>query len=104
VKGLDACLRQQSDLVNFGEVVIFTGKPEYRNVLATRSLGGVLRLTDSGGGFEQREQWAAEEADLLACNDGCSAVLETFNVRQDSTAGIEAIGLAHEEVGEMSAV
>ena len=46
---------------------------------------------DGSGGFEQSEQRAAEEADLLAGDDGAGSGAETLDVGEDFRAGAEGL-------------
>ena len=103
-EGFDRGFAEEGELVDLGEVVVFAGEPEDGDMLAAGGGGGVLGLADGRGGLEEGEERAAEEGDLLAGDHGGGSVLEALDVGQDGAAGVEAVGLAEEGVGEAVAV
>ena len=65
----------KGDVIDFGEVVVFGGEPEDGGV-GMAGGGGLAGAGDGGGGFEGGVERAAEEADLLAGDDGSGALGE----------------------------
>ena len=101
---LDRGLRRQSDLVNFGEIVVFAGEPEDRHVSAPGLSRRVLGLANRGCGLQQCEQRAPEERNLLACYNGCGAVAKLLDVLAHGLRRTEVFGLVEKQRCEALAV
>ena len=65
----------EGDVVDFGEVVVFSGEPEDGHVGAAGG-GGVAGAGERGGGLQGRIERTAEEAHLLAGDHGSGAGAE----------------------------
>lgn len=87
-------------MVDLGEVVVFGGQPEDRDVRGAGGAGGFGGAGDGGGGFEERKERTAEESDLLAGDDGAGSVAEEVDVREGGGGGVKGAGLGFEGVGK----
>ena len=87
---------RKGDVIDFGEVVIFTGEPEYCGV-GMPCGSGLAGARNGGGGFERGIERPAEEADLLAGENGARA----FRERGESGLGGGRGVLRSEEADEL---
>ncbi len=93
-QGMERVARGQGDVVGFGEVVVFAGQPEDGHGV------GRLGALNDGGGFQQGEERAGEEGDLLAGDEGAGALAEALDVGQGLWPGIPAAILLEEQIGD----
>ena len=85
--------RRQRDVIGFVEVVVFGGHPEDGD--RTR----ILRLANGSGRFEQREQRAAEERDLLARDNRSRASAQFRYIFERRVARAELAVLRFQKIG-----
>jgi hypothetical protein len=78
---------RKDDVVDLVEIVIFCGKPEHGGVRFSRG-GGLAGAGNGGGGLEWREERAAEEANLLTCNDDARTGTQGFEGWSSGGRGI----------------
>jgi hypothetical protein len=93
LEGFDCGFGEQRDLIDLFDVVVFGGEPEDGDVVDAGGGGCLLGASDGGGGLEQGKQRAAEEADLLAGDDGAGAGAEFGDVGEGCGSGGEASAL-----------
>jgi hypothetical protein len=100
LEGLDCGFGEERDLVDLFDVVVLGGEPEDGDVVDAGGGGCLLGAGDGCGYFEEGEERAAKETDLLAGDDGAGAGAEFGDVGEGCGAGGEGEGLAGEGVGE----
>jgi hypothetical protein len=100
LEGLDCGFGEERDLVDLFDVVVFGGEPEDGDVVDAGGGGCLLGAGDGCGYFEEGEERAAKETDLLAGDDGAGAGAEFGDVGEGCGAGGEGEGLAGEGVGK----
>ena len=64
--------RREDDVIDFVEVVVFRGQPE-DGCVGMSCRGGLARAGDCSAGLQRGQQRSAEQAHLLAGDDGASA-------------------------------
>ena len=84
------------DVIDLGEIVVLAGEPENGGMRMTCS-GGLAGASNGGCGFERREERTAEEADLLAGENGSGAHGEC----RQRVFGVGGWVLHGEEVNEL---
>jgi hypothetical protein len=94
-EGFDRCFGEEVKLIDLGEVVVFGGEPEDGDVVDAGCGGGVRGAGDCGRGLEQSKERAAEEADLLAGDDGAGSMAQLLHVGEGLRTGpvFEAFGV-----------
>jgi hypothetical protein len=75
--------RREDNMVDLGEVVVFSGQPEDGGVRRARR-GCLARAGQGRGGFEGRKQRSAEQAHLLAGYDHSRPAAQGFKGRSGS--------------------
>src|SRR5215467_891909 len=80
--------RRNLDEVDLRQIVVFCGQPEDGNS------SGFFRQHGDGQSFEYNKHRAAAQSDLLAGNDGGSAISESLNVFQRPGAASKLAVLA----------
>ena len=100
MEGIVGGFPEEGGLVDLGEVVVFGGEPEDGDMRDTGGAGGFGGAGDRGCGFQQSKQWAAEEANLLAGDDGAGSVAEEIDVAENGGGSLKRAALGFESVRE----
>ncbi len=103
-ESFDRGLGEERDLVDFFEIVVLGGEPEDGNVFNACRRSCLFRAGDCSGGFEQGEQRASEQADLLAGHDGSCSGAEFCDVGECGGTGSEGEALTFECIGKSGGV
>src|ERR1019366_7734387 len=100
----DRGLGEERDLVDFFEVVVLGSTPEDGDVFDSCRRSRLLGAGYGGSGFEQGEQRASEQTDLLAGDDGSRASAKLGDVGESGGAGAKGKALMFESVGKCGGV